>query len=74
MELLDILKENLSLWILQNQKMYNDAKNMLLENGNSLICKNMIIDYLQNIDDIYKLHDKVLRQFIFICIIFHINK
>ena len=36
MDIYERLYENLSLWILHDQKIYNDVKNMLIENGNTL--------------------------------------
>ena len=54
MDLYDILYENLSLWILQDQKIYNHVKDMLIENGNNLKTEKMLTEYLQNIDDICK--------------------
>ena len=54
MDIYERLYENLSLWILHDQKIYNDVKNMLIENGNTLNTEKMLTEYLQDIEDVCK--------------------
>lgn len=54
MDLYERLSENLSLWILHDRKNYDNVKQILIDNGNTLRSEKMIIEYLQDIDDVCK--------------------